>query len=152
MKKILLIILVGLIMLDAPVFGQVPAPASSQSKPILLKGATLHIGNGEVIQNGYLAFDNGKITHVGSQTVSDESKYDVRNVKGKHIYPGFVLLSSVLGLEEVESISAMADNSEQGIVNPNVRAQIAYNTDSENIPAFRFNGVLYAETTQFEQI
>jgi hypothetical protein len=41
----------------------------------------------------------------------------------------------------------MGDAQEEGDFNPNVRALISYNTDSEYIPTFRFNGVLLAETT-----
>lgn len=41
----------------------------------------------------------------------------------------------------------MNDFQERGELNPNVRSLIAYNTDSEFIPTFRFNGVLLAEAT-----
>jgi hypothetical protein len=41
----------------------------------------------------------------------------------------------------------MNDNAETGTLNPNIRAVISYNTDSEYIPTYRFNGVLLAETT-----
>lgn len=37
-------------------------PAKAQTTPILLKGAKAHIGNGTVIDNAVIAFDQGKIT------------------------------------------------------------------------------------------
>ncbi|HEY0245436.1 MAG TPA: amidohydrolase, partial [Mucilaginibacter sp.] len=40
-------------------------PAKAQSKPVVITGATIHIGNGQVISNGYITFDKGKITGVG---------------------------------------------------------------------------------------
>ena len=41
----------------------------------------------------------------------------------------------------------MSDNDETGGLNPNVRSLVAYNTDSEIPPTFRFNGILMAEST-----
>jgi imidazolonepropionase-like amidohydrolase len=41
----------------------------------------------------------------------------------------------------------MSDMRERGDINPNVRSVISYNTDSEFIPTFRFNGILLAEST-----
>ncbi|PHN02604.1 amidohydrolase family protein [Flavilitoribacter nigricans] len=124
----------------------VPAPA--QDTPILLQGATIHTGTGDVIENGIVAFADGKITAVGpaGTSVTDQGNYEVMDVSGKHIYPGLVLTSSDLGLVEVSSVRATADFAEQGDINPNVRSIVAYNTDSELIPTFRFNGILLAQT------
>ena len=128
---------------------QVPIPVAEQNGPILLTGATAHLGNGSVINNSAIAFENGKLTIIsdGSSSISDISKYEVFDVSGKHIYPGMILPNTQLGLVEVNSLRATSDQSEEGSINPNVRSVIAYNTDSENIPAFRYNGILLAETT-----
>lgn len=125
----------------------VPAPA--QEKPVLLQGATIHTGTGQVIENGLVGFADGKITVVGpaGTSVPDQSSYEVINVAGKHIYPGLVLTSSDLGLVEVSSVRATQDFAEEGEFNPNVRSLIAYNTDSELIPTFRYNGILLVQTT-----
>lgn len=128
---------------------QVPTPAEAQSSPILLKGATAHLGNGQIITNSIIGFDKGKLTVVQAMegNTIDESGYEVMDVSGKHIYPGFILPNSPIGLEEVSAIRAMSDSREHGSVNPNIRSIVAYNTDSEYIPTMRFNGVLLAETT-----
>jgi hypothetical protein len=44
---------------------QMPTPGKAQSKVIMLSGGTYHIGNGEVIENGYLIFEKGIITSIG---------------------------------------------------------------------------------------
>jgi hypothetical protein len=35
------------------------SPAKPQTRPVLITGATIHVGNGQVIENGYIAFDHG---------------------------------------------------------------------------------------------
>ena len=69
------------------------------------------------------------------------------NIDGQHVYPGFILPNSQVGLEEVSAVRAMTDSREHGQINPNVRALVSYNTDSELPPTFRFNGILMAEST-----
>jgi imidazolonepropionase-like amidohydrolase len=126
---------------------QVPYPAGAQQKPILISGGTIHVGNGQVIENGAIAFEAGKLTYVGSMASmpADKSKYEVIAASGKQIYPGFIMTNSQLGLVEVSSVRATLDSDEYGDFNPNVRSLISYNTDSEIIPTFRFNGILLAE-------
>ena len=131
------------------IFAQVPTPAGPQTKPVLITGATIHTGTGQVIENGAVAFENGKLTYVGAaaSAPADRAKYEVMNASGKHVYPGFIMTNSILGLVEIESFRATADNTETGSMNPNVRSQVGYNTDSEITPTYRFNGILMAEIT-----
>jgi imidazolonepropionase-like amidohydrolase len=151
MKKLLIstYTFLAFVIASASVFAQAPAPAKAQSKPIALTGGVAHLGNGQVIQNSIIGFDKGKLTIVVDATTAkiDLSAYEVINITGKHVYPGFILPNTQLGLTEVSSVRAMNDNAETGVLNPNVRAVISYNTDSEYIPTYRFNGVLLAETT-----
>lgn len=128
---------------------QVPAPGSKQEKPIAIMNAYAHLGNGEVIENSVVTFENGKITNVAdARTVRlDLAGYQVIKAEGMHVYPGLIASNTILGLEEIAAVRATRDQAETGDFNPNVRALIAYNTDSELIPATRFNGVLYAQST-----
>ena len=148
MKNITLTLLIALFVLNAA-WAQTPVPAKAQSKPIALTGAVAHLGNGQVIQNSIIAFDKGKLTLVLDATTSkvDLSRYEAINVAGKHVYPGFILPNSQIGLQEVSSVRAMNDYTERGELNPNIRALISYNTDTEYTASFRFNGVLLAEAT-----
>ncbi|HCM75486.1 MAG TPA: amidohydrolase [Cytophagales bacterium] len=148
MKKTKYIILAMLLMANMA-WAQKPVPAPAQTKPVALTGGTAHIGNGQVIENALITFEKGKITNVANAATvkMDLNGYEVINISGKHVYPGFILANSQVGLEEVSSIRAMSDSREEGEMNPNVRAVISYNADSEFPPSFRFNGVLLAETT-----
>jgi imidazolonepropionase-like amidohydrolase len=128
---------------------QVPAPGDKQEKPIAIMNVTAHIGNGEVIDNAVITFENGKITNVANaaNVRMDLSSFEVVQAEGMHAYPGLIALNTILGLEEIAAVRSTRDQDEVGQFNPNVRAIIAYNTDSEIIPTTRFNGVLYGQVT-----
>jgi len=130
-------------------FGQyVPTPAAAQSQAILLKGATAHLGNGDVIENAYIAFADGKLTVVGSAAVATGfNTHKIIDVTGKHVYPGFIAMNSVLGLREIGAVRATNDHQEVGSINSHIRSIIAYNTDSEVVPTVRSNGILLAQIT-----
>lgn len=147
MKKTLL---TSLLLLPVLVFAQQPVPAKKQSKSILLMNGICHVGNGKVIQNSVVGFKDGVITLVADATVIriDQSAWDTTiNVAGKHVYPGLIAPNSTLGLMEIEAVRATVDFSEVGYLNPHVRTQAAYNTDSRITPTVRTNGVLMAQVT-----
>lgn len=121
-------------------------PAKAQTSAISIKGATIHVGNGQVIPNGTIVFDQGKITYVGEGAGAPAAAQSIDG-QGKHVYPGFIAPVTNLGLVEVESVRATLDNTEVGENNAHVRALIAYNTDSKVINTLRSNGVLLAQVT-----
>lgn len=129
-------------------FAQIPTPALPQSQPIVLRGGTAHIGNGQVIENSIIRFENGKITFVGTsgEFIPDDNT-KIIDAAGKHIYPGLIAANTTIGLSEIEAVRATLDFNETGELNPNVRSIIAYNTDSKIIPTIRSNGVLLAQIT-----
>ncbi len=117
-------------------------PAPPQKSTFALTNATIHVGNGEVIQNGMVLVSNGKIIDVRpTAPIADIAVYDC---KGQHIYPGLILSSSQLGLVEVNSVRATQDATEIGVLNPSIRSVVAYNTDSKVINTLRTNGILLA--------
>ena len=118
------------------------SPAPTQKETIALTNATIHVGNGQVIENGTVIFSNGKITEVGSGIATGNAK--VVDCRGKQIYPGLILPSSNLGLMEVPTVRATDDATEIGEMNPSIRALVAYNTDSKVINTLRPNGILLA--------
>ena len=119
-------------------------PAKPQTGIIYIKNATIHTGNGQVIQNGTIKIKDGKIDEVGSNVVIPASGATVYDVNGKEVYPGLILPTSNLGLVEISANRATTDVREIGDLNPNVRAIVAYNTDSKVINTLRSNGILFA--------
>ena len=144
MKKI---IICKILFLSAVIIhGQTPVPAKPQTRPIAIKGATAHLGDGSVIENSLIAFSDGKITLVTEESARIPEGHEIIEAAGQHVYPGFILSNSQIGLTEVSSIRAMRDFAERGTINPNIRSVISYNTDSEFVPSLRFNGILIAES------
>ncbi|MEQ8478207.1 amidohydrolase family protein [Fulvivirga sp.] len=146
MKRIYIYIIAFLV--TTQLVAQVPQPVGPQSQPILLKGGIAHLGNGQVINNSIVGFENDKLTIVAdASSNADVSKYKVVDITGQHVYPGFILPDSQLGIAEVSSIRAMDDTDEVGDMSPNVRSLVAYNTDSKVPPTLRYNGIMVAEST-----
>ncbi|MFT4155333.1 amidohydrolase family protein [Parafilimonas sp.] len=117
-------------------------PAPAQKETIALTHATIHVGNGEVIEDGAIVFSNGKITAVGKS--ADVNGAKIIDCSGKQIYPGLILSDSQIGLNEIGAIRSERDDDELGELNPGVHALVAYNTDSKIINTVRSNGVLLA--------
>ena len=141
MKNIIIIILS--ILLINKSFSQANVlPANTQSGTIALTHATIHVGNGDVIDDGTIVFSNGKIIAVGKS--ADVSNAKIIDCTGKQIYPGLILTDSNIGLTEIDAIRSEHDEYELGDLNPDVRSLVAYNTDSKIINTVRSNGVLLA--------
>ncbi len=140
MKKLFIFLLIASLRVNAQ---ETVYPAPKQAQPIAITGATVHIGNGQVLNNATVLMTDGKITAVGTN-VTVPANAQVINAQGKHVYPGLILSSTNLGLVEVPSVRATNDVQEIGDMNPNVRTITAYNTNSKIINTLRSNGILLA--------
>lgn len=148
MKYLKLNILVLVMLCSSIVFAQ-QTPAPKQTKEIAIVGATAHIGNGDVIENSLIVFKDGVLTTVADANSAnvDTSGMEVINAKGKHVYPGFIVPNSTLGLVEIDAVRATEDEREIGTWNPNIRSLIAYNAESKVVETMRPNGVLLGQIT-----
>ncbi len=146
MKKYLYISALCLTVLFSNLSYAQQTPAPKQSQAISIVGATAHIGNGQVIENAIVVFENGKILRVGAAGTT-QTAGKVIDAKGKHIYPGFISPNSTLGLVEVDAVRATRDQNETGSFNPHIRSLIAYNAESKVVESCRPNGILTAQIT-----
>lgn len=140
MKKPTTILLLSALLLVGFLNASDQIPARKQSKPIVLIGGTIHTVSGATITNGEILFDNGKIKEIGAQ-VTHPAGAEIIDLQGKHVYPSLILAQSVLGLVEVGAVRASRDYSEMGDFNSNLRAERAYNPDTEHVPVARANGI-----------
>ncbi len=124
---------------------QETAAAQESAKPVALIGGTIVPANAEPIENGTLVFVDGKITAIGTDVAIPDDSERI-DVSGRFVYPGMIESHSQIGLTEIGQVPATIDMAEAGQMNPNVRALIAVNPDSELIPVTRAAGVLLAVT------
>ncbi len=121
----------------------------AQSRKLFLH-AYLHVGNGEVLPSAAVGVEGDEIILVKNSLAYSYDREDwdtIIELRGKHMYPGFVAPNSTLGLTEIDAVRATRDFDEVGTFNPHVRAQIAYNAESDVISTVRSNGVLLIQAT-----
>lgn len=122
---------------------QVPAPP--QDHPIALVNGTVHTVSGATMPATTILFDNGKITFIGGEAALPENA-EIIDINGKHVYPAMIAANTILGLSEINAVRATRDYREVGTFTPEVRAEVAYNPDSELLPVTRANGVALAQS------
>ena len=144
-NSLILCVLTALVAFNTA-FASDPIPAAKQKKPIALVGGTIHTVSGAVISNGTILFDKGKIVAVG-QTVSIPADAERINIAGKHVYPGIIDSYSNMGLTEIGSVRGTQDGREQGSINPNARAEVAVDAESELFPVARSGGILVSASS-----
>ena len=142
MKKILLnlLALIAVVSINAQ---ETVYPAKKQEGPVFIMNGTVHVGNGQVLNNTSIEIKDGKITAIGTNLTPSAGAI-VADAKGKHVYPGLIVSNSNLGLIEINSVRATADASEIGDYNPSIRSLVAYNTDSKVINTLKSNGITHA--------
>jgi imidazolonepropionase-like amidohydrolase len=128
---------------------QLPSPAPTPQRMVILAGATVHIGSGDLMENAAVSIENGVIGFVKPMSTIrlNPEEADIIDVTGKHLYPGFINANSTLGLTEVDAVRATRDFAETGGFTPEVRALIAFNTESRINYTVRSNGVLMTQAT-----
>ena len=114
--------------------------SASRAEVLALTGGTVHPVSGPEIANGTVPVDGARITAVGAG-IAVPAGAKVVDCSGKHVYPGFVHANTVLGLQVISTIQGADDSQETGAVNPNQRAEVMYNPDSDFLPVTRLNGV-----------
>ncbi|HEV2831349.1 MAG TPA: amidohydrolase, partial [Hanamia sp.] len=141
MKKTINLI-TALLLLGATVSSQPTIyPAPENNGLIYITHATIHVGNGNIINDGTIRINKGKIENVGTNIPVPAGDVKVYDVKGKQVYPGLINSITNLGIKEVSgSVRGTNDYAELGNMNPSVRSIVAYNTDSRVINVLRTNG------------
>ncbi|QDT17991.1 amidohydrolase family protein [Alienimonas californiensis] len=115
-----------------------------------LAGATIHtcddsLGEDSVIKQGVIVVQNGVITAVGPVGQTDvPAGVPLLNVRGLTVTPGLFDAGTELGLTEIGKVSETQDYQESGDLQPDLRAGIALNRDSELIPVARAGGITHA--------
>ncbi len=142
MKKILILILITFTFCVYSNGQATVYPTPPQKGTFALVHGTVHIGNGQIIEDGIIVITDGKITDV--RAYAPMANIKAIDCSGKQIYPGLISPVTTLGLEEIEAVRSTRDDRELGYLNPNIHSYIAYNSDSKVINTVRTNGILLA--------
>ena len=116
-------------------------PGEDQKRPIILKGGILHTVSTDIFEGYDILFSKGRIVRI-EKNIMASPETDVYDVFGKHIIPGYIAPITRIGLVEIGLVKQTRDFAERGSFNPNVKANVSYNPDSDLIPITRSNGVL----------
>ncbi|MFQ3611036.1 MAG: amidohydrolase family protein [Fimbriimonadales bacterium] len=130
----------------SPVYSASRERAVQSRETYAIRNVTVHTMKGAPVEGATVVIQNGKIAAIG-KGVSIPRGARVFDGTGKHLYPGYIDASTTLGLTEIGSIAATIDTTETGQFNPNARAEIALNPDSELIPVTRVNGTTTVVST-----
>src|SRR5947209_3551436 len=114
-------------------------PKMTPDGPILLRNVTLH-NPGRAPVTTDIRIVKGKIEAMGRDL--DEDGATVLNSKTLHVFPGLIDAGTQVGLTEIGSAKETQDFAEGGDFQPDLRAVVAVNPESELIPVTRANGVL----------
>ncbi len=119
---------------------ELPLVEQIRSDRYWITNVTVHPVTGPVIEKANVYIDRGRIGRIvkAESIPGDEPRLDAR---GLHLYPGMIDAASVLGLTELGSARETHDYAEGGDFQPDLRASVAINPDSELIPVTRANGV-----------
>jgi len=120
-------------------------PAPAYNGLLFIKNVTVHVGNGTILKDVTVQVNQQKIEKIGKDLPIPQGDVKVFDGKGGHLYPGFILPNSPLGLTEVSSVRASSDVRELGEMNTSIRSIVAYNTDSKVINTLKSNGILFAQ-------
>ena len=143
MKK--LTTLMSLCILSGSALAHDLVPGKKQEQAILITNATLHTVTQGTQENTDILLLDGKIKNIGKGLNIKTSR--TIDGTGKHVYPGLIGMVTNLGMVEVDAVRATRDVAEVGNITPEVKAHIAYNTDSEITPTIRSNGVTHVQVT-----
>jgi imidazolonepropionase-like amidohydrolase len=119
------------------------AASAARAATTALVGATLHPVSGPEVPAGTLVIEDGKISALGAG-LAPPAGATVVDLRGKHVYPGFVHPGAPLGLVEINSVRGTVDTSEVGDNNAGLRSEVAFNGDSQLLLPAIAGGVLTA--------
>ena len=120
-------------------------PAAKATSSVLIEGATLHIGDGTIMENGSVGIQNGRIVEIAEKGTQQRVYATTIKAEGQHVYPGFIAVNSTVGMVEIDAIRPTNDLNEIGTFLPNIRTIIAYNAESKVVESLRPNGILTAQ-------
>lgn len=115
----------------------------SPDRRYAIVGGTVHPVDGPDLASGTVLVHGDQIVAVGVGVEVPEGTKTI-DAAGLHVYPGLIDAGNVLGLIEIGKVRETHDYQEAGLFQPDLRAGVAINPDSELIPVTRAGGITAA--------
>jgi imidazolonepropionase-like amidohydrolase len=131
------------VLLPAAEQRRAPLDLSRVGPKVAFTQAMLHPVDGPDVEHGTLLVVDGRITAMGKD-VAIPDDFDRVELAGLHVYPGLIDAGTTVGLSEIGKVTETNDVSETGGFQPDLRAGVAINPDSELIPVARIGGITTA--------
>jgi imidazolonepropionase-like amidohydrolase len=123
---------------EVPGLGGVQQPAATGPVTAITNAKIFPI-SGPAIERGTIVIRGNRIEAVGAN-VAVPAGAQIVDAKGGEVYPGFIDARTSVGLNE-PGARGFEDTSEMLDINASVKAQVAYQSDSDAIPVARVNGI-----------
>lgn len=117
--------------------------SAAPDRKYAIVGATLHPVDAPDVVGGTLLIDGERITQLGAGVEVPAGTKTIE-ASGLHVYPGLIDAGTVLGLIEVGRVRETHDYREAGQFQPDLRAGVGVNPDSELIGVCRAGGITTA--------
>jgi imidazolonepropionase-like amidohydrolase len=123
--------------IEVPGLGGVQPAATGPVTAIT--NARIYPISGPVIDKGTIVIRGNRIEAIGAN-VAVPAGAQIIDAKGGEVYPGFIDARTSIGLNE-PGPRGFEDTNEMLEINASVKAQVAYQSDSDAIPVARVNGI-----------
>jgi imidazolonepropionase-like amidohydrolase len=123
---------------EVPGLGGVVQPAAT-GPVTAITNARIYPISSAPIDKGTIVIRGNRIEAVGAN-VPVPAGAQIIDAKGGEVYPGFIDARTTMGLNE-PGPRGFEDSSEMLEINASVKAQVAYQSDSDAIPVARVNGI-----------
>jgi imidazolonepropionase-like amidohydrolase len=123
---------------EVPGLGGVQQPAAAGPVTAITNAKIFPI-SGPAIDKGTILIRGNRIEAVGAN-VTVPAGAQIVDAKGGEVYPGFIDARTSVGLNE-PGPRGFEDTTEMLDINASVKAQVAYQSDSDAIPVARVNGI-----------
>jgi len=125
------------------------APVSTPARvdaPIILTNATIHVGDGVVLDGGSILIQAGKITRIEAGAITGVAQATTVDLGGKLVTPGLIAADTDLGLVEISGEDTTHDNArkDEGAIKAGYNAASAINADSSLLAIQAIAGVTTA--------
>ena len=118
---------------------------AAENDSFLLRNVTVYPVSGPKVENVSLLVKDGQIADIAAKIAAPKGLRVIEG-KGLSVYPGMINSATQAGISEISSVTETNDVAEIGTFNPQIRALIAVNPESEHFPVIRANGITSAIT------